>query len=690
LELQGRRRHQRRPEIPAVRLPDLIDAAFALPYKPPQGGFDFLGSSILAASRRSILFASGFVGLLMLTAWLLWPGIHGPFLFDDVPNLKNLGELNGHPSLRSIGSYLALFNGVPGRPLSALSFVLNDAAWPSEPLGFKLTNLWIHLLNGVLVFGLARCVARAYSTGAAPVRSDAIALACTAIWLLNPIQISAVFLTVQRMAELAGTCMFASLWAYLAIGLRARSSWQALLALIVLGTGSVLAVLCKENGVLTPLLALVLHATLLRPALARLPAPAAWVLRCGVLAAVALLVLAFAWEWSSLTSFASRDYTMWERVMTQGRALVRYVGLIAMPHMASSALYNDDFAISRALLDPATTLPALLAVASTLVVALMLQRRAPLFAFAVLWFLAAHATESTVFPLEMYFEHRNYVPLFGPAFALAATVLRTQGDLRRPLLVGFFAWLLLSAGITRMQAQVWGNEGLLATVWHVEHPTSLRAQQQYASYLADQGRLQEAHAVMANTAGASVSPVDSGLQAITIECVAHRLIDPAEIAASAARLRSDALAPGTAAILARLRLSVQQGDCDRSLPPQAWLYLTQQALDNPRGNGIWRMLLVERAELYLAANRLDAAIHELDVAYSGHGEPRIAFYAAALLATAGRYDEARTWAQRTLGRPWSWKGWLAQTDRQAHEMIQTINQSQADARKQRRAGVSHP
>ena len=73
--------------------------------------------------------------------------------------------------------------------------------------------------------------------------------------------------------------------------------------------------------------------------------------------------------------------------------------------------------------------------------------------------------------------------------------------LRRPLLAGFLAWLLLAAGITRMQAQVWGNEALLATVWHVEHPTSLRAQQQYASYLADHGRLQEAHAVMASAAG---------------------------------------------------------------------------------------------------------------------------------------------------------------------------------------------
>lgn len=637
----------------------------------------------MATHRARTLISFGFLGLLALTAWVFWPGIHGPFLFDDIPNLKNLEELNGHPGWRSIGSYLALFQGVPGRPLSALSFVINDASWPSEPLGFKLTNLWIHLLNGVLVFGLARTIAHAFSDGAESARNDAIALACAAVWLLNPIQVSAVFLTVQRMAELAGTFMFSALWAYLAVALRARTAWHALLALALLGIGSVLALLCKENGILTPLLALVLHATLLRPALAKLPAPASWTLRYGVLAAVALLVLAFAWEWSSLTSFASRDYTMWERVMTQGRALMHYLSLIAMPHMASSALYNDDFAVSRALFDPMTTLPALLAVASTLVAAMFLRRRAPLFAFAVLWFFGAHATESTVFPLEMYFEHRNYVPLFGPAIALAAAVCRTQGDLRRPLLAGFLAWLLLAAGITRMQAQVWGNEALLATVWHVEHPGSLRAQQQYASYLADHGRLQEAHAIMNTAANSNISPVSTGLQAITIECVAHRPTSATEVADAAARLRTDPLTPGTAAILARLRLSVQHGECGSSLPPEAWLYLTQQALDNPRGNGIWRMLLVERAELYLAAGRLDAAIHELDVAYTGHGEPRIAFYAAALLATAGRYEEAREWTRRTLGRPWSWKGWLGQTDRQAHEMIQAIDQAQAQAAAQR-------
>jgi hypothetical protein len=179
----------------------------------------------LKIDRAQTLIAVGLLALLGATLSLLWPGIHGPFLFDDGPNLQNLRDLNGHLSRQSIGVYLSLFTGSPGRPLSALSFLINDVAWPSQPLGFKLTNLWIHLLNGVLVFGLARTLAGAYCGPS--LRADLIALVTAAIWLLNPIQISAVFLTVQRMAELVATAMFAGLWGFFALSMRAQTALRA-------------------------------------------------------------------------------------------------------------------------------------------------------------------------------------------------------------------------------------------------------------------------------------------------------------------------------------------------------------------------------------------------------------------------------------------------------------------------------
>lgn len=631
--------------------------------------------------RHDASIALGLAALLAITACVLWPGVHGPFLFDDAPNLQNLREIDGHFTRQSVGVYLSLFTGTPGRPLSALSFLINDDAWPSEPLGFKLTNLWIHLLNGMLVFGLARTLARAQDGEHKPghARADIAALICAAIWLLSPIQISAIFLTVQRMAQLAGTFMFAGLWAYAAITVRARTSWRALAALAVAGIATVLAMLAKENGVLIPLLAWMMNVTVLRMTLLRLPtAPSRWISH-GIVAANGLLALLFASRWASLTSFSSRDYTMWERVMSQGRALLDYISLIVMPRLSSSSLYNDDFAISRSLHDPATTLPALLLVLGALLLAVLARRRWPLAAFAILFFLAAHALESTVFPLEMYFEHRNYVPLFGPAFAVAMLVTRVEGDLRKPLWAGIGLWLVMAAGITHLQAKVWGNEAALIAVWQAEHPNSLRAQQEYAQYLFKNGQAEKARSVLVTAAERHVSPVHVRLQALLVDCSTNS-VQPGDLETVRLLLRSEPVAPGTAVLLSLLRKSVQAGTCPREISPEDWLRMTQDVLDSPRGGSLRRMLLMERAELFLAADQLDAAIREMSHAYGSKGEPRIAFYASALLATAGRYEEAREWARRPQGRPWTWKHWLAQTDRQSNELIKAIDKAQAEQR----------
>lgn len=638
---------------------------------------------MLSVRYRNLILAFGLPVLLAATACLLWPGIHGPFLFDDLPNFKNLEVLNGHLNRHSIGVYLSLFPGTPGRPLSALSFLINDYAWPSQPLGFKITNLWIHLLNGVLVFGLARTLASAHADRQqeSP-RADAIALVCAAIWLLNPIQISAIFLTVQRMAQLAATFMFAGLWAYAAIAVRARTAWQAFAALAAAGVATILGILSKENAVLIPLLGWVLNTTLLCSSLARLPATSRRFLSWGMIAANGAIAFMFAWKWRSLTSFSSRDYDMWERVMTQGRALLDYIGLILVPRLSSSSLYNDGFAISRGLFDPASTLPALILVGCALGAGLALRKRTPLLSFALLWFLAAHAIESTVFPLEMYFEHRNYVPLFGPAFAIAAGALSARGKLRVPVLTGLALWLLMSAGIIHLQAKVWGDRAMLATIWRMDRPDSLRAQQEYARYLFETGRPGEAHAVLTAAATHDISPVDTQLQAMIVECSARGTLVPGEVDTVGKLLATEVLGPGTAMAMASLRHSVQRGDCPEALSPEAWLWLTQQVLDSPRGLSLNRMLRVERAELFLAANQLDAAINELNKTWSPHRQdPRVAFYAAALLATAGRYDEAREWAKRPLGQPWTWKRWLAQTDEQARLLIDAIDKSQIDQRK---------
>jgi hypothetical protein len=272
------------------------------------------------------------------------------------------------------------------------------------------------------------------------------------------------------------------------------------------------------------------------------------------------------------------------------------------------------------------------------------------------------------------------VPLFGIAFAVSAGVFALKGHLRRPVLLGLCGWLVLAATVTHLQARAWGDEARLAVYWHAEHPGSLRAQQQYASFLYARGQVQQAQAVLAQMKDGD-SAADVALQNLMIACDSGERTDDAgkRVERIGALLDTAQVTPGTAVILQGLRASVQASHCPGLVSPDGWLALTEHAMDNPNGSGLVRMLRVERAELFLHARRLDPAIHELDLAYrAGDHEPRIAFYAAALLATAGRYDEARAWAKRPMGRPWNWKDWFAQTDRQARELVEAIDQGEQE------------
>ena len=89
----------------------------------------------------SVLFVIFFVAALVV----YWHGLIGPFLFDDEPNLKALGDVGGVHDWTSLKGYiLSGWSGPTGRPLSLLSFLIDDNTWPSVATPFKYTNLCIH------------------------------------------------------------------------------------------------------------------------------------------------------------------------------------------------------------------------------------------------------------------------------------------------------------------------------------------------------------------------------------------------------------------------------------------------------------------------------------------------------------------------------------------------------------------
>ena len=148
-----------------------------------------------------------FIGPLVILALVLFvyavyaPGRYGMFLLDDYANLGPLAQVQNLNNVDGLLRYL--FSDAGGTPadrwLSKLSFLINDATWPSHPFGFKHTNILIHIINGLLIISLVLRLMRI--TGHEERISQIVALFTGSLWLLHPLNVSTTLYVVQRMAE---------------------------------------------------------------------------------------------------------------------------------------------------------------------------------------------------------------------------------------------------------------------------------------------------------------------------------------------------------------------------------------------------------------------------------------------------------------------------------------------------------
>lgn len=99
-------------------------------------------------------------------------GFSGGYLFDDYPNIVDNQGVQPRDTSASELMYAALSSPSSEfkRPLASLSFAANYLATGLDPFWMKLTNLVIHLLNGWLMFLLARALL--LSVGLAPSASS--------------------------------------------------------------------------------------------------------------------------------------------------------------------------------------------------------------------------------------------------------------------------------------------------------------------------------------------------------------------------------------------------------------------------------------------------------------------------------------------------------------------------------------
>jgi len=427
--------------------------------------------------RGTLLFA-----LLVLVAAIYAPGLNGGFAFDDYPNIVDNLALHVKPGADAQAWLAAVFSSPSSdlqRPLAMASFALNHALAGIDPWWMKLTNIGIHLLNTCLVYGLSRRLLQGPSPSAVRSRDEWVALWITAAWALNPINLMAVLLIVQRMESLSHTFVFAGLWIYATARTRqleGRGGWMPVI--VAPAACTLLGFAAKESALLLPVYALGLEwmvfgfATATRPRDRRLVAGFA-------LLVVMPAVLAFAWLLPHVlqpAAWSNRDFGLADRLLTEPRVLADYLHWTILPNLSQLSLYHDDYVASRGLLLPPSTLIGLLLLLFLAAAAFWLRTRRPLAALGLVWFLCAHALTATIVPLELVFEHRNYFASFG-LFLVLGDLLRALGPqtLRRMGAWIACALLLLYGATTAARAIEWRDPLQFAVTEAAKHPRSPRA-----------------------------------------------------------------------------------------------------------------------------------------------------------------------------------------------------------------------
>ena len=279
------------------------------------------------ASRRAVALACGVLVLAVFAAYA--NSLTGPFVYDDKDSIvENLTLRHLWP----LSDLLAPLSGgltVSGRPVLNLSLALNFAAGGLDVRGYHVTNVLIHALTCLTLFGLVRrtlvqpSLRARFGEAAVP-----LAFTAAALWALHPLQTEGVTYIVQRAESLMGLFYLLTLYGFVrSVDAPAPRRWQALsVAACLLGMAT------KENMVSAPVLALLLDRAFVAGSFAE-----AWRRRRGFYAGLAatwiLLIALLASTGGNRGGSVGIgvDISWGDYVLTQFPALLHYVRLAFWP-----------------------------------------------------------------------------------------------------------------------------------------------------------------------------------------------------------------------------------------------------------------------------------------------------------------------------------------------------------------------
>jgi tetratricopeptide (TPR) repeat protein len=462
-----------------------------------------LESEIHLSECRKKVFV--FLALFIIVLSIYSNTFHASWHFDDEPNITanpslHLEEFSWH-NIKETFFSRQIHPRQLYRPMACLSFALNYYFGRDNVFGYHLVNISIHLLTAVFLFLFIYQTLNLPSTIAkyGP-HSYFISLLATVLWAINPVQIQAVTYIVQRMASMAGMFYIMSMYFYL----KGRISRQRIFTILLYFCcviSTLLAFGSKENTAMLPISILLFDLFLIQGVSKENIKRNSFILMAVILIPVGI---ALALKGPSLfsasflvSSYQSRGFTLLERLLTEPRIVLFYISLLFYP-MPDRLCIAHDISISHSLVNPPTTFLAIFTILGILVVAIIKSKKYPLISYCIIFFFLNHVIESTIFGLELIFEHRNYIPsmlLFVPIAILIVRGIKFFSYKRsmQAAICLFVILVLVGQGHTSfMRNFIWKTEESLWLDAVEKSPNMPRVHHNLARYYGDAGQIERA------------------------------------------------------------------------------------------------------------------------------------------------------------------------------------------------------
>jgi len=351
--------------------------------------------------------------------------LNGKIIFDDDIVILN------NPNIRNLNiDYLLTTN----RPLGYLSFAFNYFLDRYNTFGYHLFNIFIHIINAVLIFYLIQFISKTPLINKENFIKHKLKVAflTSLIFVVHPIQTQAVSYITQRFEPMSTTFFLASILTFVIARLHHVKN-KLNLKIIILYTCVpfffVLALMTKETAVTLPFVLISCELCFFPFSLQKLKKIIFTVFLLIIFSGMLIFLLRYSeislrsenqefYSKMDLLTRETRDISRENYFYTQLNVIRTYIRLLILPINQN---LDYDYPISTSILEFRTFL-SLVFLMIIVIFAFFMKKYSRLIFFGIIWFFITLLPTSSLFPIrDVIFEHRVYLPSIG--FILSLVVL---------------------------------------------------------------------------------------------------------------------------------------------------------------------------------------------------------------------------------------------------------------------------